>query len=98
MHKLGNCLLVRKVPTQGKRCGRSSLHVEAFLNTRQVRSRCIATWAAALNDEKLVAKTVEEHPGGKVEDMWACFFKAMFLFQGWESDVERRKILFLSPL
>ena len=26
------------------------------------------------NDEKLVVKAIEEHPDGKAEDTWACFF------------------------
>ena len=26
------------------------------------------------NDKELVVKAIEEHPDGKVEDMWACFF------------------------
>ena len=99
MHKLGQCLLVREVPTQGKRCGRSFLQVESFFTTWHVRSRCIAALAAAFqmlhtlhepsgNDKKLVVKAIEEHPDGKVEDMWACFFNLWSIMWWTGSDWE----------
>ena len=99
MHKLGQCLLVRKVPTQGKKCGRSILQVEAFFTTWHVRSRCITALAAAFqmlhtlhepsgNDKELVVKAIEEHPDGKVEDMWACFFNLWSIMWWTGSDWE----------
>ena len=35
------------------------------------------------NDEKLVVKAIEEHPDGKVEDIWACFFILRSITRHW---------------